>query len=361
MPTAPRKPTQEMNAFSRQEKRNGASRRTTASGRATNVKSQRYRERRQRRSEQFLRPCQKTEQHEHHDLGEPGRPHRGRPRPGCARASAGCRRPFRRDKRRGSPSRAATCASAKITSALVATKGACRPCARPRRLSTNTIGAPADDPDDGAEDGFAGERDDDVLPGVIAADQQEFDQHDGEEDRERIVDAGFDFQHRADAGPQPQPLGVDQEEHRRRIGRGHDRADQEGLGPVHAEHVSGKRRGQRRGQQHAERRQHHRRRQHAAEGRKPRAQAAVEQDQRERDGADHIGRAHVVELDPARPALARQHAEEQEHQQQRRPEPHRDQARQDAREHQQRAEQNADADDIERGHGWTYPGVVSVE
>ena len=39
-----------------------------------------------------------------------------------------------------------------------------------------------------------------------------------------------------------------------------------------------------------------------------------------------------------------------EHQQQRRAEAHRDQARQDAGQHQQRAEQNADADDVEGGH-----------
>ena len=35
MPTAPRSPTQEMNSFSRNEKRNGARHRNTAAGRAT--------------------------------------------------------------------------------------------------------------------------------------------------------------------------------------------------------------------------------------------------------------------------------------------------------------------------------------
>ena len=37
MPTAPRRPTQEMNSFSRSEKRNGARQRNTATGRAISV------------------------------------------------------------------------------------------------------------------------------------------------------------------------------------------------------------------------------------------------------------------------------------------------------------------------------------
>ena len=37
------------------------------------------------------------------------------------------------------------------------------------------------------------------------------------------------------ARPQPQAAGMDQEEHGRRVGRGHDRADQQRLGPAEAE------------------------------------------------------------------------------------------------------------------------------
>jgi hypothetical protein len=172
-----------------------------------------------------------------------------------------------------------------------------------------------------------------MLLGAVA-DGQKFDQEDGEQNRERIVAAGFDFEDRADARTQPQAMGMDQEEHRRGVGRGYDRADQQRLGPAHAEQNFRDRRGHRRGQQYAKRREHERGREHAAEDRKAGAQAAVEQNKRERNRADHIGRAHVVELDPARPRLAREHADDQEHQQQRRPEAHRQQARQDAGEHQ---------------------------
>ena len=77
-------------------------------------------------------------------------------------------------------------------------------------------------------------------------------------------------------------------------------------------------------------------REHAAKGRKARAQAAVEQDQGERDRADEIGGADVVELEAAGPGFAREHAEDEEYQQQRRAKAQRHQARQNAREHQER-------------------------
>ena len=71
-----------------------------------------------------------------------------------------------------------------------------------------------------------------------------------------------------------------------------------------------------------------------------RAQAAVEQDQRQRDRADGVGGRDVVEHDAAGAALARQHADDEEHQQQRRAEAQRDQARQNAGQDQQAAEQD---------------------
>ena len=146
------------------------------------------------------------------------------------------------------------------------------------------------------------------------------------------------------------PRGVHQEEHRRGVGRGHHRADQQRLGPAHVEQVFGDRGGDRRREQDTDGRERGRRRQHAAKGGKPRAQAAVEQDQRQRDRADHVGRAHVVELDAARPPFAREHPDDQEHEQQRRAEAHRHQARHDAGQDQESAQQNADADGVERGH-----------
>ena len=53
---------------------------------------------------------------------------------------------------------------------------------------------------------------------------------------------------------------------------------------------------------------------------------------------------------PSGPASPGQHADQEEHQQQRRAEAQRDQARQDAGQDQKRRKQNADADCVERGH-----------
>jgi hypothetical protein len=88
----------------------------------------------------------------------------------------------------------------------------------------------------------------------------------------------------------------------------------------------------------------------AAKRGETRAQPAVEQDQRQRDRAHDIGHPHVVEFDAARSLLARQHADDQEDQQQRRPEPQGDQAGQDAGQHQERADQDAETDGVERSH-----------
>ncbi len=52
-----------------------------------------------------------------------------------------------------------------------------------------------------------------LWPGV-----SDFHQHQGEKHRERIVGAGFRFQGGADTRPQPQPLRMHQQEHRRRVG-----------------------------------------------------------------------------------------------------------------------------------------------
>ena len=97
-------------------------------------------------------------------------------------------------------------------------------------------------------------------------------------------------------------------------------------------------------------RQRHRWREHRADALKPRAQAAIEQDQRQRHRSHQIGGAHIVEAQLPRAGIAGQHADEQKHQQQRRAEAQRQQARQNAGHHQCGAEKNGYADRIERGH-----------
>ena len=102
--------------------------------------------------------------------------------------------------------------------------------------------AAADDADDGAEQAFAHQLQRDMRRRALA-DRDELDQHQREKDRERVVGAGFGFQRGADAGAQAQALGVNQQEHRRGIGRGYHGADQQRLGPVQIERVFGGRRG----------------------------------------------------------------------------------------------------------------------
>ncbi len=186
------------------------------------------------------------------------------------------------------------------TSALVATNGACRPCGSASRLSTNTIARPPRMPDDGCRASPAAPTASRSAAKAVA-DQQNLHQQDGQEDRERIVDAGFDLERRADARPQAQPARMQQEEHGGRVGGGDDRARR--ARPRSSSRPSGHigdRRGQRRGDSNAHRREHARRRHHVAESLETGAQAAVEQDERQRDRADHVGAAHIVELDAAR-------------------------------------------------------------
>ena len=209
--------------------------------------------------------------------------------------------------------------------------------------------AAADDPDDPPEHGFLQQFPQD-MPGRAVADRDELDQHQGQEHRKRIVAAGFGFQCRANSRAQAQALRVHQQEHRGRVGRGHDGADQKRFGPVEVERIARDRRSDDSGQQHADRGEHHRGRKHGADVLEARAQAAVEQDQRQCDRADEIGAAHVVELQPAGSGIARQHADDEEHQQQGGAEAQREQAREDARHDEHGTQQDRDTDLVERSH-----------
>ena len=123
---------------------------------------------------------------------------------------------------------------------------------------------------------------------------------------------GLDFERRSDPGAQPQPAGMDQQKHRGGIGGGDHRADQERFHPVEAEQEMRDRRRQCGGEQDADGGEHEGRRDHAAERREPRAQTAVEQDQRQRHRTDQIGRVDVVELHAAGTGFAGEHADQRE-------------------------------------------------
>ena len=191
------------------------------------------------------------------------------------------------------------------------------------------------------------------------ADEQDLHQRQREKNRKRIVGAGLDFERGADARAQSQAARVNEEEHRCRVGRRHHRADQYRFLPAEPERVAGKRGREHRTDQHADRCQGQGGPEHAAKGRKARAQAAVEQDERERHRSNQIGRAHVVKLDP-KAALAGRHAEDEKDEQQRRPEAQRDEARQDAGEYQGCAKQDGKADGVERSHWDSSISTVPV-
>ena len=95
-----------------------------------------------------------------------------------------------------------------------------------------------------------------------------------------------------------------------------------------------------RGQGDADGRQQQRRPGGRAEVAELGAQPAIEQDDGERHAADGVGGEIILEEDAARAVLAEEDAEAQERQQQRRPDPGRDQTDEDAEEQQERSQQD---------------------
>ena len=141
-----------------------------------------------------------------------------------------------------------------------------------------------------------------------------------------------------------------QKEHGGGIGGRHDRPDEEAFDPAQVEQNSRDGRRDCRGQQYPRRCERDRGAEHAAERREPGPQAAIEENERKGNRADRVGDAYVVELEPEGPGFACEHAHDQEHQEERRPEAHGNQARHDPGEHQEPAEQDAEADRVERPH-----------
>ena len=212
----------------------------------------------------------------------------------------------------------------------------------------------AREPRGGAEQPLLSEPHRHVERRGVAAREDQLGHHDYQKDGNRVVGAGFDLQRRAHPALQPQPAGPEQEEHRRRIGGGDDGAEQERLDRGEVEHRPGGQAGDRRGHEHAEGREQERGDEHAAEGREPGPEPAVEEDHRKRPRSHEIGHAVVVEADAARPVLAGEHADDEEDQEQRGAEARGDQAGEDADQNQRGADEDRDegrrpADDLEVG------------
>ena len=110
--------------------------------------------------------------------------------------------------------------------------------------------------DDAAEDRLRASSDSERRDHGLLAGQQDFDQHDGEEDRERIVGAGFDLERRARrAGAAASPLAWIRKNTAAASVEATTAPTSSASVQLDAEHPVGDRRGQRRGDQHADGRQ----------------------------------------------------------------------------------------------------------
>ncbi len=119
-----------------------------------------------------------------------------------------------------------------------------------------------------------------------------------------------------------------QEEDRGRVGRAHDGAEQEGLQPGEPEEEPRRDADERRRQHDAERGERDGGQRRLAEARELRAEAGIEKDDGERQAAEEIGGGGVVEFQ-SEPVFARDEADGEEDQQDRRAEAERDPACED--------------------------------
>ena len=141
------------------------------------------------------------------------------------------------------------------------------------------------------------EIDDQHLGGRVGAARDHLDQRDGQEDGDRIVGAGFDFEDRADAVAQIDVAGAQQEEHRRRVGRGDGGAEQQQFQPGKAGEIVRGGAENHGGQRDADGGQRNRRQRRLPQHAERRAETGIEQDDGQRQRTDHIGGGCIVELD----------------------------------------------------------------
>ena len=93
---------------------------------------------------------------------------------------------------------------------------------------------PTPAPDRGADHQLHHDLDQDPPAGCRARAQQVLGEHGGEDDRDRVVDAGLDLERDAHPPLELEPAAPEHGEHRRRIGGGHHRAEHQRLGPAEA-------------------------------------------------------------------------------------------------------------------------------
>ncbi len=176
-----------------------------------------------------------------------------------------------------------------------------------------------------------------------AADQQHSQKH-----RHGVVAARLDLERRAHPLLEIHAPRVQYRKHRRGIRGTDDRAQQQSLHPVQVQQPGGEQAGDHAGQHYPQCCQGHSGIKADAECLGTGAHAAVQQDDGQRHGPDHIGQRHIVELDATDTFLAGQHAENQKHQQQRCAQARRRRTGKNTAEQQHGADQD---DMIEKLHG----------
>ena len=162
-----------------------------------------------------MRPGQQTEQHEHHDLRQPGN--------GVEKNDNGIvgARLLVADHKSGEIDREKSRGVHRVGEGednQRADRHERRMQALRQRQSVEhqSNDLAAGETDNAAEDGIAQESHHSMRPALIA-DQQDLYQQQGKKHRERIIGAGFHFQHGAHARTQPQAPRIDEEKDRGRI------------------------------------------------------------------------------------------------------------------------------------------------
>jgi hypothetical protein len=182
--------------------------------------------------------------------------------------------------------------------------------------------------------------------------QQVVREGDGEDDGDGIVQARLELERRADPALELEAAAAEHREHRRGVRGRHHRAEHERLGPGEAPEVR-RYRDDRRREHDADRGEQTGRGPGAAQRRERGVEAAVEQDQRQRERAEPEREPVVLEGDAADPLGARQHADDEEQERDRHPDPVGGPAEQDARRHEGAGDgqQQGGAERLARGHG----------
>jgi len=143
----------------------------------------------------------------------------------------------------------------------------------------------------------------------------EVDQADGQKDRHRVVAAGFEFQQRLEVAPQTDALAAQDGEDGCRVGRGHNRAEQQGFKRLQIEQQIRRAAENQARYQHAERRQNDPLAPDRAYVRYFGIEPPCIQNERKGHDGEQLREERIVEFDPADTFRSGQHSDHQKKQQ----------------------------------------------